>query len=128
VIGGKTGTAEKVVQGRYSKVLNVTSFMGIVPADNPRYLLLTLLDEPRGLAETHGNRTSGWNAVPLGGALLHRILPMLLTPAFPSPAGAEAVPVPTGDCRIGLDLGAVYHCLLQGAVSAVPCPRDRTCE
>ncbi|MDX0015965.1 penicillin-binding protein 2 [Sinorhizobium meliloti] len=97
VIGGKTGTAEKVIQGRYSKVLNVTSFMGIVPADNPRYLLLTLLDEPRGLAETYGNRTSGWNAVPLGGALLHRILPMLLKPVFPSPSSAEAVPVATGE-------------------------------
>jgi cell division protein FtsI (penicillin-binding protein 3) len=100
VIGGKTGTAEKVVQGRYSKVLNVTSFMGIVPADDPRYLLLTLLDEPRGLAETHGNRTSGWNAVPLGGALLHRILPMLLTPVFPSPPDAEAVPVAMGETSV----------------------------
>ncbi|WP_234710588.1 peptidoglycan D,D-transpeptidase FtsI family protein [Sinorhizobium arboris] len=111
VIGGKTGTAEKVVQGRYSKVLNVTSFMGIVPADNPRYLLLALLDEPRGLTETYGNRTSGWNAVPLGAALYQRILPMLLTPAFPSPAGAEAVPVATGDCRAGVDLLPGAPCL-----------------
>jgi cell division protein FtsI (penicillin-binding protein 3) len=76
-IGGKTGTAEKVVAGRYSKTLNVTSFMGTVPADNPRYLLLTLLDEPKGLPETYGFRTSGWNAVPLGGAVFERILPML---------------------------------------------------
>ncbi len=76
-IGGKTGSAEKVVAGRYSKTLNITSFMGIVPADKPRYLLLTLLDEPKGLPETYGFRTSGWNAVPLGGAVFERVLPML---------------------------------------------------
>lgn len=82
-IGGKTGTAEKVVGGRYSKELNITSFMGVVPADNPRYLLLTLLDEPRGLLETYGFRTSGWNAAPLGGAVFERILPLLqLMPDF----------------------------------------------
>lgn len=76
-IGGKTGSAEKVVAGRYSKELNITSFMGIVPADNPQYLLLTLLDEPKGLPETYGFRTSGWNAAPLGGAVFKRALPML---------------------------------------------------
>lgn len=95
-VGGKTGTAEKVVGGRYSRELNVTSFMGIVPADNPRYLLLTLLDEPRGLPETYGNRTSGWNAVPFGGAVFQRILPMLVAPTFPPPAGTvQAVPATT---------------------------------
>jgi len=76
-IGGKTGTAEKVVSGRYSKTLNITSFMGVVPVEKPRFLILTLLDEPKGLPETHGFRTSGWNAVPLGGAVLKRVLPML---------------------------------------------------
>ncbi len=82
-IGGKTGTAEKVVGGRYAKDLNLTSFMGVVPADNPRYLLLTILDEPKGLPETYGFRTSGWNAAPLGGAVFERILPMMnLMPTF----------------------------------------------
>lgn len=82
-IGGKTGTAEKVVAGRYAKDLNLTSFMGVVPADDPRYLLLTILDEPKGLPETYGFRTSGWNAAPLGGAVFERILPMMsLMPSF----------------------------------------------
>lgn len=76
-IGGKTGTAEKVVDGRYSRTLNITSFMGVVPVNDPRFLLVTILDEPKGLPETHGFRTSGWNAVPLGGAVFSRILPML---------------------------------------------------
>ncbi|WP_395450416.1 peptidoglycan D,D-transpeptidase FtsI family protein [Aminobacter sp. UC22_36] len=83
LVGGKTGTAEKVVNGRYADDLVMTSFMAVVPADKPRYLLLTILDEPKGLPETHGFRTSGWNAVPLGSAILRRVLPMLgLQPQF----------------------------------------------
>lgn len=77
LIGGKTGTAEKVVDGRYSKTLNITSFMGIVPADDPKFLLLTILDEPKALPETYGFRTAGWNAAPLGGAVFGRMLPLL---------------------------------------------------
>ncbi len=87
-IGGKTGTAEKVVDGRYSKTLNITSFMGLVPVDAPKFLVLTLLDEPKGLPETHGFRTSGWNAVPTGSAVFSRILPMLgELPSFEVPPG-----------------------------------------
>lgn len=90
LVGGKTGTAEKVVNGRYVEDLVMTSFMAVVPADKPRYLLLTILDEPKGLPETYGFRTSGWNAVPLGGAILRRILPMLgLEPRFAGTAYRE---------------------------------------
>ena len=64
-VGGKTGTSEKVVGGRYSKTKVLTSFTAILPADKPRYLLLIMLDEPEGLPETHGFSTSGWNAVPV---------------------------------------------------------------
>ena len=46
-VGGKTGTAEKVVGGRYSKTKVLTSFMAILPADKPHYLLLIMLDEPQ---------------------------------------------------------------------------------
>lgn len=108
--GGAVPTIKPVVV-RTTGTKPKPMIMGIVPADNPRYLLLALLDEPRGLTETYGNRTSGWNAVPLGAALYQRILPMLLTPAFPSPAGAEAVPVATGDCRAGVDLLPGAPCL-----------------
>jgi len=76
-IGGKTGTADKVVFGRYSKTKVLTDFMAVLPADHPRYLLLIMLDEPHATPETHGFTTSGWNAVPTGGAVVARIAPLL---------------------------------------------------
>ncbi len=76
-IGGKTGTADKVVNGRYSKTKVLTDFMAIIPADHPRYLLLIMLDEPKATPQTHGFTTSGWNAVPVGGRVVRRIAPLL---------------------------------------------------
>jgi len=76
-IGGKTGTADKVINGHYSKASVLTDFMAIIPADQPRYLLLIMLDDPKVLPETHGFKTSGWNAVPVGGAVVSRIAPLL---------------------------------------------------
>ena len=76
-IGGKTGTADKVINGRYSKTSVLTDFMAVLPADQPRYLLLIMLDDPKALPETHGFKTSGWNAVPVGGAVIARIAPLL---------------------------------------------------
>lgn len=76
-IGGKTGTANKVVNGRYSEDRVLTAFMGIAPADKPHYLFLTILDEPQALPETSGFRTSGWNAVPVTRDVMRRVLPFL---------------------------------------------------
>jgi len=76
-LGGKTGTSEKVIGGRYSKNRLFNAFMAVMPADKPRYILLTILDEPKGLPETHGYATSGWNAAPTTGRIVERIGPML---------------------------------------------------
>jgi cell division protein FtsI (penicillin-binding protein 3) len=76
-IGGKTGTADKVVNGHYSKTKVLTDFMAVLPADKPRYVLLIMIDDPQILPETHGFNTSGWNAVPVGGAVVARIAPLL---------------------------------------------------
>jgi cell division protein FtsI (penicillin-binding protein 3) len=85
-IGGKTGTAEKVVNGRYSKKQVLNSFTAILPADNPQYQVLVMLDEPKALPETHGFITSGWNAVPAGGKVIARVAPLLgLEPRFDLP-------------------------------------------
>ena len=85
-VGGKTGTSEKVVGGRYSKTKVLTSFTAILPADKPRYLMLIMLDEPQGLPETHGFTTSGWNAVPVGAKVIERVAPLLdIRPRFDLP-------------------------------------------
>jgi cell division protein FtsI (penicillin-binding protein 3) len=85
-IGGKTGTAEKVINGRYSKKQVLNSFTAILPADNPQFQLLIMLDEPKALPETHGFITSGWNAVPTGGKVIARIAPLLgIEPRFDLP-------------------------------------------
>ena len=68
-----SGTAEKVVNGRYVKKRVLTAFTAILPADHPRYQLLVMLDEPQSLKETYGFITSGWNAVPTGGNVIARI-------------------------------------------------------
>jgi cell division protein FtsI (penicillin-binding protein 3) len=84
-VGGKTGTAEKVIDGRYSKNHRLTSFIGAFPMDAPRYVLIVMLDDPQPTPETMGQATSGWNAVPAAGRLIERIAPMLgVEPRFTS--------------------------------------------
>ncbi len=85
-VGGKTGTADKIVHGRYVKDRVLTTFMAVVPADKPKYLFLTLLDEPQGLAETGGYRTAAWNAGPVTGRIIERTGQLLgLPPRIDSP-------------------------------------------
>ncbi|MBN9000370.1 MAG: penicillin-binding protein 2, partial [Rhizobiales bacterium] len=76
-IGGKTGSAEKVINGRYAEGRLLTSFMGVVPISQPKYLFLTMLDEPQALPEPSGYATSGWNAVPTTRTIMMRTLPLL---------------------------------------------------
>lgn len=76
-VGGKTGTAEKATRYGYSKNKLLTSFMGTFPADAPRYVILVMLDEPKGIKQTHGYATSGWNAAPVTARIVKRIAPML---------------------------------------------------
>jgi cell division protein FtsI (penicillin-binding protein 3) len=91
-IGGKTGTAEKVVGGRYSKTKLLTSFTAIMPADKPRYIMLIMIDEPQALPETHGYTTSGWNAVPVGAAVVERVAPLLdIRPRFNLPPAEQLI-------------------------------------
>ncbi len=76
-IGGKTGTAEKVINGRYAKKRVLTAFTAILPADHPQYQLLIMLDEPQSLKETYASSRRAGNAVPTGGAVIARIAPIL---------------------------------------------------
>jgi cell division protein FtsI (penicillin-binding protein 3) len=91
-IGGKTGTADKVVNGRDSKAKVLTDFIAVLPADRPRYVLLIMLDEPHATPETHGFTTSGWNAVPTGGAVVARIAPLLgIAPRMDLPSADQLI-------------------------------------
>jgi cell division protein FtsI (penicillin-binding protein 3) len=91
-IGGKTGTAEKVINGRYSKHRLLTDFMAVLPADKPQYLLLIMFDEPQPTPETHGFATAGWNAAPTASKVIARIAPLLdLEPRFDLPKADQLI-------------------------------------
>jgi cell division protein FtsI (penicillin-binding protein 3) len=76
-VGGKTGTAEKVVGGRYSTSALLTSFLVTFPTDAPEYLVLVMLDEPQRVAESSNQATAGVNAAPTAGKIIERIAPIL---------------------------------------------------
>jgi cell division protein FtsI (penicillin-binding protein 3) len=74
-VGGKTGTAWKPAKGGYSEDV-ITSFVAAFPMDDPQYLVLIIIDEPK--PEQPGKRTeAGHNAAPTAGAVIRRIAPML---------------------------------------------------
>jgi cell division protein FtsI (penicillin-binding protein 3) len=86
-VGGKTGTADKNIHGHYLKDKVLTTFMAIVPADKPRYLFFTMLDEPQGLPETGGYRTAAWNSGTITGKIIERVGPLLgVAPRFVPPS------------------------------------------
>jgi cell division protein FtsI (penicillin-binding protein 3) len=91
-VGGKTGTAEKVINGRYSKTKLMTDFMAVLPSDDPRYLILIMLDEPQIIPETKGFATAGWNAAPTAANVIARIGPLLgLVPRFDLPTADRQI-------------------------------------
>ncbi len=76
-VGGKTGTAEKLANGRYTSAAVVTSFAGVFPMDEPRYVMVMMPDDPKATAETYGFHTAGWNVAPAFSTTVSRIAPML---------------------------------------------------
>lgn len=76
-IGGKTGSAEKPGNGGYRRSSLVSTFAAAFPMDRPRYVVIAMLDEPKGTAATFGQRTAAWNAAPVIGRVVPRIGPLL---------------------------------------------------
>jgi cell division protein FtsI (penicillin-binding protein 3) len=76
-VGGKTGTAEKLANGRYTSAAVVTSFAGVFPMDDPRYVMVMMLDDPKATKETYGFHTAAWNIGPAFGIAVSRIAPLL---------------------------------------------------
>jgi cell division protein FtsI (penicillin-binding protein 3) len=79
-VGGKTGTAEKVVNGHYARSALLNSFLSTFPTDDPQYVVLVTLDEPQRVAATNNAHTAGVNAAPTVGRIIARIGPVLGVP------------------------------------------------
>jgi cell division protein FtsI (penicillin-binding protein 3) len=91
-VGGKTGTAQKTIAGRYSKA-KVNTFAAIFPTSKPKYVLIVLLDEPKTNSEyiyhyKDGSglmykgtpyNTAGWTSVEVAGKIIEKIGPILAT-------------------------------------------------
>jgi cell division protein FtsI (penicillin-binding protein 3) len=77
LVGGKTGTADKLRGRRYATDARFASFIGAFPMDQPRYLVFAMLDEPKGNETTHGYATGGWVAAPVVRRVIERMGPLL---------------------------------------------------
>jgi cell division protein FtsI (penicillin-binding protein 3) len=83
-VGGKTGTAEKVVGRSYEGSALLNSFLAVFPTDAPEYVVLVTLDEPKRVPESHNEATAGVNAAPTVGKIVARVAPILgVAPKLP---------------------------------------------
>lgn len=76
LVGGKTGSAEKSKRGGYSKSEKLSLFFSGFPINDPKYVMLMILDDPRPNANTPFTG-GGWTAAPLSGRIISRIAPLL---------------------------------------------------
>jgi cell division protein FtsI (penicillin-binding protein 3) len=104
-VGGKTGTAEKTGIGGYRTRALLSSFVGTFPIAAPKYLVVVILDEPKGNPRTQGYATGGWTAAPVVGRVVARIGPLLgVAPNAPDDVLPErtvvAASAPAGGSRV----------------------------
>ncbi len=95
-VGGKTGTAEKVTKHGYDRKSLLSSFIAAFPMDDPQYIVLAILDEPKGTKDTYGYATGGWTAAPVVSAVIGEMAPLLNI----MPADKDAA----GDIRKAMDI------------------------
>lgn len=85
-VGGKTGTAEKVVGGSYKDKAKLALFVGAFPIQDPRYLIFVMIDEPQGNKSTYGYATGGWVSAPVVSNVVSRMGPLMgIEPVFEAP-------------------------------------------
>jgi cell division protein FtsI (penicillin-binding protein 3) len=77
VVGGKTGTSEKPKDGGYNENLNIASFIAAFPSHAPRYVVMVMVDEPKGQKFSYGYSTGGWVAAPAVQRFITRAAPLL---------------------------------------------------
>ena len=75
-VGGKTGTAEKVVDGRYSSQVRFNAFLSAFPINDPKYVVLVIVDEPKP-EEGKKYATAGTNAAPTVREIVRRSAALL---------------------------------------------------
>jgi len=91
-VGGKTGTAEKVIVGGYTRKAKINTFASIFPTSKPKYVMIVLLDEPKtsedyiyeyknksGFYKGTPFNTAGWTSAEVAGKIIQRIGPILAT-------------------------------------------------
>jgi cell division protein FtsI (penicillin-binding protein 3) len=91
-VGGKTGTAEKSGVGGYHKKSLLSSFVATFPVSDPKYLVLVMLDEPKGTKETFGLAQAHWNSAPTAGRVVAQIGPLLGLSPNNTPEDQQPVP------------------------------------
>jgi cell division protein FtsI (penicillin-binding protein 3) len=77
LVGAKTGTAEKIVNGKYSKKLNIALCAAAFPINDPKYAIVILVDEPKQNSINHGFATGGMVAAPVVSSIVSKIAPIL---------------------------------------------------
>ena len=77
LVGAKTGTAEKIINGRYSKKINIALCEAAFPMNDPKYAVLILIDEPKQNSINHGFATGGMVAAPVVSSIISKIAPIL---------------------------------------------------
>ncbi|MEM9736921.1 MAG: penicillin-binding protein 2, partial [Pseudomonadota bacterium] len=92
-VGGKTGTAEKIIDGRYADDKTLATFAGVFPTSRPAYVLVVTLDEPTD--PESGKREASRTAVPVAGEIIARAGPLLGVPVVETPA-KRGYTVPVG--------------------------------
>ncbi|WP_394706079.1 peptidoglycan D,D-transpeptidase FtsI family protein [uncultured Martelella sp.] len=75
-VGAKTGTAEKIIDGKYAHDHNFNAFLAAFPMDDPEYVVLVTIDDPKKVEGVPG-RTAAWNAGPMTGEIIRRTAPIL---------------------------------------------------
>lgn len=75
-VGGKTGTADKIVNGRYAHDKNFNAFLSAFPMSNPRYVVLSFSDEPK-TDKGNGAALAATSAAPMVKEIITRAAPIL---------------------------------------------------
>jgi cell division protein FtsI (penicillin-binding protein 3) len=83
MVGGKTGTADKPINGKYVKGFVISSFVAAFPMNDPKYAVLVMLDNPVANKASQGFRYGSWNAAPATGRIISRVAPLLGVPLVP---------------------------------------------